>query len=202
MYIFLFRIKKMPISWKQLIGDCQKLSNCKIICSRNEVVESHKIVLGSISPFLRRIISDIPTGDDITFFMPDFSREGVEEFLGSITLNETPSSLDLQRAFGYEAIEKVTWQTAELNYWKLWIIIQGNISYSSQEVSYSKEVHEEEESEEEGDDGFYSYNQHSEYVSQPEDGNHSKERKNRFIAQHHVRTAVSNPGKIEQVSMV
>jgi len=177
---FYKRIKKMPISWKQLIGDCQKLSNCKIICSRNEVVESHKIVLGSISPFLRRIISDIPTGDDITFFMPDFSREGVEEFLGSITLNETPCSLDLQRAFGYEAIEK------------------GSISYSSQELSYSKEVHDEEESEEEGDDGFYRYNQHSEYVSQAEDGNNSKERKNRFIAQHHVRTAVSNPGELAE----
>ena len=95
-----------------MIGDCQKLSNCKIVCSQNEIVESHKIVLGSISPFLRRIISDIPTGDEITFFMPDFSQERVDEFLGSITLNETPNSSDLRRAFGHENIpnsEKVNW---------------------------------------------------------------------------------------------
>ena len=97
----------MPISWKQLIGDCSKLSNCKIVCEGRRIIESHKVVLGSISPFLRSIISDIPTGDEITFFMPDFDHESVDEFLGAITLNKTPTNTDLLRAFGYE-ISKVT----------------------------------------------------------------------------------------------
>ena len=92
----------MPISWKQLIGDCRKLSNCKIVCGGSQIVETHKIVLGSISQFLKSIISDIPTGDDITFFLPDFDYESVEEFLGAITLNETPSNAELLRALGHK----------------------------------------------------------------------------------------------------
>ena len=107
MCITLFSDLKMPISWKQLIGDCSKLSNCKIVCGGRRIIESHKVVLGSISPFLRSIISDIPTGDEITFFMPDFDHESVDEFLGAITLNKTPTNTDLLRAFGYE-ISKVT----------------------------------------------------------------------------------------------
>ena len=90
----------MQISWKFLISDCKKLSNCKIVCADSQVTETHKIVLGSVSQFLKSIISEIPTGDDITFFLPDFDCESVEEFLGAITLNETPSNTELQAALG------------------------------------------------------------------------------------------------------
>ena len=92
----------MPISWKQLIGDCRKLSNVKIVCRDGVTVETHKIVLGSLSLFLKRIITDIPTGDDITFFLPDFHYESVEEFLGSIE-NETPTNSELARALGHDS---------------------------------------------------------------------------------------------------
>ena len=100
---FILSDLKMPISWKQLIGDCRKLSNVKIVCRDGAVVETHKIVLGSVSLFLKRIINDIPTGDDITFFLPDFHYESVEEFLGSVTLNETPTDAELARALGHES---------------------------------------------------------------------------------------------------
>ena len=93
----------MPISWKQLIGDCRKLSNVKIVCRDGATVETHKIVLGSVSLFLKKFITDIPTGDDVTFFLPDFHYESVEEFLGSITLNETPTDAELARALGHES---------------------------------------------------------------------------------------------------
>ena len=100
---FILSDLKMPISWKQLIGDCRKLSNVKIICRDGATVATHKIVLGSISSFLKMILSDIPTGDDITFFMPDFHHENIEEFLGSITLNETPTDPDFARILGHES---------------------------------------------------------------------------------------------------
>ena len=93
----------MPISWKQLIGDCRKLSNVKIVCRDGATVETHKIVLGSVSLFLKKFITDIPTGDDITFFLPDFHYESVEDFLGSITLNETPTDGEIARALGHES---------------------------------------------------------------------------------------------------
>ena len=102
MYLILSDLK-MPISWKQLIGDCRKLSNVRIVCRDGATVETHKIVLGSVSLFLKRILTDIPTGDDITFFMPDFHHENVEEFLGSITLNETPTDPELARVLGHES---------------------------------------------------------------------------------------------------
>ena len=77
------------------------------------------------------------------------------------------------------------------------IVVQGRISEESEEITFSKEVDEEEESEEESDVGFYRYNQHNyEYGAQSDDGNNSKERKNKFVVRNHVRTAVSNPGKI------
>ena len=103
MYFILFRLLKMPISWKQLIGDCRKLSNVKIVCRDGAILETHKIVLGSVSLFLKRILTDIPTGDVITFFLPDFHYESVEEFLGSITLNQTPTDAELARALGHES---------------------------------------------------------------------------------------------------
>ena len=102
MYDYSFQNNKMQISWKLLIGDCKKLSNCKIVCADSQVTETHKIVVGSVSQFLKTIISEIPTGDDITFFLPDFNCESVDEFLGAITLNETPTNTELQRALGYE----------------------------------------------------------------------------------------------------
>ena len=94
---------KMPISWKQLLGDCRKLANVKIVCREGAIVETHKIVLGSVSLFLKSILTDIPTGDDITFFLPDFHYERVEDFLGSITLNETPTDAEIARALGHES---------------------------------------------------------------------------------------------------
>ena len=96
----------MPISWKQLIGDCRKLSNVKIVCRDGAILETHKIVLGSVSLFLKRILTDIPTGDEITFFLPDFHYESVEEFLGSITLNQAPKDADLARALGHESFNR------------------------------------------------------------------------------------------------
>ena len=102
MYSF-FSDLKMPISWKQLIGDCRKLSNVKIVCRDGVSVETHKIVLGSVSLFLKRFLTEIPTGDDITFFLPDFDFETVQEFLGSVTLNEKPTDANLARALGHES---------------------------------------------------------------------------------------------------
>ena len=64
--------------------------------------------------------------------------------------------------------------------------------------SLSQDVEEdEEECEDDGNDGYYNYNEYN-YDSQNNFCGNSKERKNKFVAQNHVRTAVSNPGKNSQ----
>ena len=52
------------------------MSNVNLVC-RDGVVYSHKIVLASVSEFLKTLLSDIPVGDDVSVFLSDFSKKEV-----------------------------------------------------------------------------------------------------------------------------
>ena len=62
----------MSINWTDLIQDSELLSNVTLVCE-DGIVTSHKIVVASISDFMKSIISDIPVGDDITIHLLDFN---------------------------------------------------------------------------------------------------------------------------------
>lgn len=173
----------MPISWKQLIGECRKLSNVKIVCRDGATVETHKIVLGSVSLFLKRIINDIPTGDDITFFLPDFHYENVEEFLGSITLNETPTDAELARALGHESFNP-----------RVKFKLQQTLKTSLRNHGEGEYDDDDDASEDGNNDEDEDYDQHD------SDRNlyNGNERKSKLVIQNHVRTAVSNPGELAE----
>lgn len=175
----------MPISWKQLIGDCRKLSNVKIVCRDGATVETHKIVLGSVSLFLKRILTEIPTGDDITFFLPDFHHENVAEFLGSVTLNEKPRDADLGRALGHQSFQPRV-------KFKLQPTLKASLSNHAEE--------EEEDDDDDSEDGTEGYRYSEDYDQHDSDRNlySGNERKHKLVIQNHVRTAVSNPGELAE----
>ena len=70
-----------------LLDSCQRLSNVTIRC-HDGLVSSHKIVLAEVSPCIKRILSGIPVGDEVTVIMPDFRSCQLQSFL--VALMEDP----------------------------------------------------------------------------------------------------------------
>ena len=85
-------------NWSELVQHCQPVSNVSLVC-RDGVVYTHKIVLASVSGFVKTLLSDIPTGDHVSVFLPDFFRKDVIEYLHDILLRRPNDNLDLQNIF-------------------------------------------------------------------------------------------------------
>ena len=86
----------MPSSnWVDLVDqNCQPVSNVSLVCG-DGVVYTHKIVLASVSGFVKTLLSDIPTGDHVSVFLPDFFTKDVENFLQNIILNKPNVNVDV-----------------------------------------------------------------------------------------------------------
>jgi len=48
---------------------------------RDGVIISHKIIVASVSDFIKDIMRDIPSNDEVTIFLPDYHMDEVEIFL-------------------------------------------------------------------------------------------------------------------------
>ena len=81
-------------NWSQLVHHCQPVTNVSLVC-RDGVVYSHKIVLASVSGFVKTLLSDIPVGDHVSVFLPDFFTKDVENFLQNIILNKPNVNVDV-----------------------------------------------------------------------------------------------------------
>ena len=81
-----------------MIG-CQRLSNVTIRCG-DGLVSTHKIILASVSPFIKEILSDIPNGDQVTVMMPDFGARPIEDFLISWMSHPDLTNSEIDIAFG------------------------------------------------------------------------------------------------------
>ena len=84
-----------------LLNSCQRLSNVTIRC-HDGLVSTHKIILASVSSFIKEILEDIPSGDQVTVMMPDFGSGPIEDFLTSWMkqMDVTVTARDIDRAFG------------------------------------------------------------------------------------------------------
>ena len=82
-----------------LLTSCQRLSNVTIRC-HDGLVSTHKIILASVSSFIKEILEEIPSGDQVTVLMPDFGSGPIENFLTSWIRQMDVTSLDIDRAFG------------------------------------------------------------------------------------------------------
>lgn len=84
----------MSSTWSDLVQHCQPVSNVSLVC-RDGVVYTHKIVLASVSGFVKTLLSDIPVGDHVSVFLPDFCADDVTQFLENILLSRKNSNFDL-----------------------------------------------------------------------------------------------------------
>ena len=104
--------------WREILENSKNMTNVKIICS-DGIINSHKIIIASVSNFIKHILIDIPVGDRVTLFLPDFQKVEICKFLDFteslkqkkdifVKSNETvlkAEQLFLKQEFGDEEVE-------------------------------------------------------------------------------------------------
>lgn len=70
----------MTLFWREFLKNCESVSNVKIVC-QDGIIFSHKIIVASVSKFLKNILLNIPFCDDVILFLPDFPKILVEDYL-------------------------------------------------------------------------------------------------------------------------
>ena len=81
-----------------LLRESENLSNLTIVCS-DGILVSHKIILVSVSSFMKLLLSEIPLGDDATLYLPDFSKSRLQQFLVSRVFANTVYETELAKQF-------------------------------------------------------------------------------------------------------
>ena len=66
----------------EVIREFESFSNLTIICS-DGLLHSHKVVIASISSYIKQLLSEFPLGDEVTLYLPDFTQARVERFVNS-----------------------------------------------------------------------------------------------------------------------
>ena len=80
------------------LHEFESFSNLTIICS-DGLLFSHKVVLASISSYVKQILSQFPLGDEVTIYLPDYTQARVESFVTSKVFEDTQYEEDLARHF-------------------------------------------------------------------------------------------------------
>ena len=89
----------MSITWDRFHSDCRQLSNVSVICE-DGVIFTHKLVLANISILMKNTLKEIPTADEATIYLKDFSKEDVELFMLEASLGKESKNADLRLLFG------------------------------------------------------------------------------------------------------
>ena len=92
----------MP-SWSELHQDFQHLSNLTIVCLDGRI-KSHKIIVANISRCIKNILKEIPTIDEATIFLQDYSKNDIQHFLRDASTNKSNLHPELSSLFGIEIL--------------------------------------------------------------------------------------------------
>ena len=79
-----------------LLHQCQAASNLTVVCS-DGVIFSHKLIAASASDFIKLLLSDVPPYDEVTLYLPDFTKCEVELFFESVFSSGTHTEHDIFR---------------------------------------------------------------------------------------------------------
>ena len=77
-----------------LLHQCQAASNLTVVCS-DGVIFSHKLIAASASDFIKLLLSDVPPHDEVTLYLPDFTKCEVELFFESVFSSGTHTEHDI-----------------------------------------------------------------------------------------------------------
>ena len=80
------------------LHEFESFSNLTIVCS-DGMLHSHKVVIASISSYIKQLLSRFPLGDEVTLYLPDFTKSRVERFVNSRVFEETSYEEELARHF-------------------------------------------------------------------------------------------------------
>ena len=76
------------------LHQCQAASNLTVVCS-DGVIFSHKLIAASASDFIKILLSDVPPYDEVTLYLPDFTKCQVELFFESVFSSGTHTEHDI-----------------------------------------------------------------------------------------------------------
>ena len=86
----------MSTDWSLLLEDSKSVENVKVVC-KDGVVFSHKLVIASSGEFMKNLLNDVPVGDEITIYLPDYDEDTFSNILNSAfvpNLKETVNVFD------------------------------------------------------------------------------------------------------------
>jgi len=89
--------------WKDMIYACEGVSNVTLVCS-DSTISSHKIIIASISDWIKDLLMPIPIADSVTIMLPDLESSLVLAFINQHIFQGTDTGdhhdfEDLKKAF-------------------------------------------------------------------------------------------------------
>ena len=80
-FIQSFTFQKMStFGLREILENTEGLTNMTIVCG-DGVIRTHKIVVASVSDFIKKLIISIPAEDPISILLPDYDMSCVQDFL-------------------------------------------------------------------------------------------------------------------------
>ena len=92
----------MEKSYTDFFQSCASVSNCQIVCQNNKIISSHKIVLALCGELIKNLLREVPDGDDVTIFLPDFDHQEIESLIQDQLLHKSGGKVLLGNIFGYK----------------------------------------------------------------------------------------------------
>ena len=88
-----------------ILDESSPVTNVTMVCS-DGIIHTHKIIVASVSDFMKHLLSDIPVGDEITLFLPDHGKCSIIDLLnGVFSSNNSGSSKD-STEFGFTSLSE------------------------------------------------------------------------------------------------
>ena len=92
----------MEAEWN-LLKESSSMTNVTIICS-DGIIHTHKIVVASASDFFKYLLSEIPVGDKISIFLPDYVKCSIIDLLNGVFLAKNSGNFNDIAEFGCTSI--------------------------------------------------------------------------------------------------
>ena len=88
-----------------ILDESSPVTNVTMVCS-DGVIQTHKIIVASVSDFIKHLLSDIPVGDEITLFLPDHGKCSIMDLLNRVFSSNNSGSSKDSTEFGFTSLSE------------------------------------------------------------------------------------------------
>ena len=78
----------MDSGLEDFLNNCHQHCNVKLVCKDGDI-SSHKLIISRNSEFLKKLLWNIPVGDSVTLYLPDFILRYIKKSLCSLQSDKT-----------------------------------------------------------------------------------------------------------------